>query len=290
MRVGTFLMPEGFYISASRINLYNQCEKCFYLKYVLWVPAPVDDSTPYNYGNAVHNTVDAISQWKNLEVSKEQFNSPEDYDAYLWHRALIEREFAQTEWMPQYFVPEVEFVREIAGVPVYWFLDWVVFDDYFARELETRDFIPRAVEIKDSKLTKSWKILNRHWTDSKWEHRIITSDLGKFGESNILRVVEMKTQANKRSYNAIKTNYQFMLYGMVNDEFFGGKLFQLINFYRKPFPWIQKERIVIDDKQCRLLTNKIVEIYDKYKNGTFSNVSTCWHFSPYREICQNFTI
>ena len=289
MRQNTYLMPEWFYISASRINLYNQCEKCFYLKYILGVPAPTDDSTPFKYGTAVHNTVDAISQWKNYEVKKEDLNSEEDYKSYLWHKELIEKEFAQ-EWevddmLKSYFVPEIEFVAKMCDMPVYWFLDWLVFDHNFKRELEIRDFVPRAVERQSTGQGLLW-----YWTDSKWEKKVITSEIWKFGESQILKLVEMKTQANKRSYNAIKTNYQFMLYWMINEAFFDNVLFQLVNFYRKPKPWVQKERIEIDSNQRQMLLDKILEIKQKYETNTFRNESTCGHFSPYKWVCENFSI
>ena len=286
MRKNTFLMPEGFYVSASKINLFNQCEKCFYLKYVLWVPAPYDDDTPYNYGKAVHNTVDAISQWQWYDASIEDFNTDDDYKTYMLHKDMIEREFAGIEWLPwNFFVPEIEFVSKIDWVPVYWFFDWLMFDNQYQKELEIRKFIPRAVEMQEN-----WKWLLWYWFDSNWEKKVITSEIWKFWESKILKLVEMKTQANKWSYNSIKTNYQFMLYWMVKEKFFWDILFQLVNFYRKPMPWIQKERIVIDENQEKILTDKIKEIERKCKDNSFKNESTCWHFSPYKEICQNFTI
>lgn len=233
-----------------------------------------------------HHTVDAISQWQWYDASIEDFNTDDDYKTYMLHKDMIEREFAGIEWLPwNFFVPEIEFVSKIDWVPVYWFFDWLMFDNQYQKELEIRKFIPRAVEMQEN-----WKWLLWYWFDSNWEKKVITSEIWKFWESKILKLVEMKTQANKWSYNSIKTNYQFMLYWMVKEKFFWDILFQLVNFYRKPMPWIQKERIVIDENQEKILTDKIKEIERKCKDNSFKNESTCWHFSPYKEICQNFTI
>lgn len=281
MRAGSFLRPEGFSRSASRIWLFEQCQKCFYLKYILGMPEPEKDISVFSYGTAVHETIEAMSQWLKKEFPLEHFNDAKAYENYKRHIEIYDNSWVW-DWV---LVNEIEFIRhdEHQKFPYYGFLDWIVFDKAILECIPVHGY-PRAVQILENG--------NLLWTCIRWDgiHKVESANW-YFWWAKVIKLQEMKTQAQKWSYNKIKVNDQFTLYHQVKDIFFGTDvIMQLINFFREPSAGIQKERIHKTQLDYDKLRAKVQNIQSIIDEDMYSPISTCSYFGPFRDICPSFTI
>lgn len=288
MRSNSLIQPTGFSWSASRIWLFEQCQKCFYLKYILKTPEIDKDPFVFAYGTAVHETIESISLWDEVTCFDiEYFQWDEKrHESYKEHINKYKSGFVKED---EVLISEIEFIRQDPKqkYPYYWFLDWLVFSSSILEDIK-KVWIPKAVEInEDWSLTRhcilhiDWKEIVNKYISPNWY----------FGISKVKKLQEMKTQAAKWSVNAIKTNNQFTLYHKLKDVFFGKDvLMQLINFYRDPKPDIQKERISKTELDYQKFDDKVIKITESMEANNYNPISTCSYFSGYKDICPFITL
>lgn len=265
------IMPTGFSRSASRINLYNTCPRCFYLKYILWTPYTDEQTWLYDYGNKIHNSIESLSLGNQIDYEVSDFDWDEEkYQKYYEHMVLYRERLGD-----QNVVSEIEFLYQDEDItdPIYWFFDWIILQKKVNWKI-------RAVKILQDQLL-------RYVENEKEEISEIPSKFGYIGGIEILWFVEFKTQAKTRSYNDIKTNTQFAIYNHIKNIIAPDTNYTLLCFNTKDWK-LQKAMLTNTEQDYEKVKNKIKEISEKMK-WSDDRVSSCWYYSQYASICKDFT-
>lgn len=275
------IKPDGFYWSASRHGLFNQCQKCFWLKYILKVPVGNTDDSMYEYGRFVHENLENIQNGekekdpkelleiglKEIHVRSAKFHI-EEYKKYAKKLDLTNG------------VPEVEFSMDTGiknplspkeSLFLYGFIDYLEF---------TKDTIkkPRSVKISGEKIEAFDE--NSELIETPWR---------------VQKMLEFKTSTASFSQNKIQSTPQFLYYWQVlqNMPKAENATMHLLNF-RKETPKmsarVQVEIMKFSPEKIKDIFKEVENISENIQNKNISPISTCPYKGEYQEICPDFSI
>ena len=265
-----------FLWSASKFNRWNQCNKCFWLKYIEKVDV-IEDRTPYLYGSYIHESIEALergdkpldvmdlvieterpSDIQNAEYHLEQYS--ELKKKLKLNNGVCELEFLVESDMQNPFKPDQKLF-------FYGFLDRVEFCNTEEK--------PQAIILKDNKIT---------CYNAKGEE--ISNNF------SIHKMIEYKTKGSKWGAKAIKDSYQFSMYQYICNKLNKDKgvACNMVNFIRGDNPCIQIEEISRSYQELLDWEISTKQTIDDILKKNINQNSTCGFFSPYKSMCRNYTI
>lgn len=267
---------DAFLWSASKYNAWNQCNKCFWLKYIEKIEI-IEDRTPYLYGSYIHESIEEIEKGnKPLDVSDlvletKRIQDITNADFHLNEYLKIKKDRNMTNGVSELeFLIESEFDNPFNSEQklfFYGFLDRVEFCNTEEK--------PQTIVVRGDKIT----CYNANGKE-------ISNDY------SILHMYEYKTKSTKWYPKAIRECYQFSMYQYICNKLNKGKGVSctLINFIRGENPKVQIEDISRtwgDILKWDSLTRKTIE---DIRDRKINEQSTCGFFCSYKDKCREYQV
>lgn len=271
------LQPECFYWSASRMNLWNDCQTCFWMKYIDKIK-PTREHDYFDYGRAIHETIEAMGKGENAEVLKHGVLEMKDFGFFLKFQEHISKyQELKDRLKMKNGANEVEFLvetqmpdpfREGRNLLLYGFFDRVEYSP-------STKTVPQAISYVNGKLESFDKV-------------------GKPVKNfRIMKLTEFKTKCGRWSLRDIRNNYQFAIYQYAVLKLNKGRkfFFQLINFVKNGKLDIQIEKANLTEGKLADQIKNTEDVIENIQNKKVNPKSTCGFFSPYnKEDCENYFI
>ena len=286
-RKKTLPLPK-FYWSASRHWLWNDCQKCFCMKYIDKVPSFVDDYH-FRYGRFFHEAIDNIvlgngdKNPPSSDLIKVHELKETHVVSYKKHIELF-LDFQKKAGLKN-SATEIEIRIELScenpfskngeKLLLYGFLDFVEFSE------DTKEK-PTIITIVLS-------------DDGKYKTIGYDENLKIIENFTITKIFEFKTSTASFSKNKINSTPQFAWYSLFQNlvnlnSNAKAPLFSLVNFIKdKTNKNDRMQMLNLSFVDYEYISDEVSSIMKTLKSKEISGISTCSYFSDYKTLCPTYT-